>query len=151
MKTRSLTRFLTATLLAVTLGAVALVAQSGVAAAAVTTAEAQVEYGNANCGDTIMGAPVIGSARFVRSDNQLVLRYTMTAGDANTDYDVVVHDGDTCAPIGPAGSFTSNGAGRGRTQSKVLEVKGHDRFYAVATDTSNFVGITHGSLAVDLP
>ena len=32
-----------------------------------------------------------------------------------------------------------------------VAVAGVTRFYAVARDTTTFVGLTHGSLAVDLP
>lgn len=149
MKARFLSRLATAALLA--LAGSALVLPASPAHAATTTAQAPVEYGNGDCGDPILGAPVIGSARFLRVDDRLSVRYVMTTGDATTDYDVFLFDGDTCAPLARLGSFSTDAAGAGHLTGKSVKVAGSTRFYAVARDTSNFVGIPHGSLAVDLP
>lgn len=150
MHTRSLTRVVTTTLLALVISGVALVSQMP-AAGAVTTADAKVQYGNASCGSPVLGAPVIGIARFVRSGDHLAPRISMTAGDPNTDYDLVLHDADTCAPLGVAGSFTTDAFGRARFMGGRIDVAGSTRFFAAAVDTSNFVGLTHGSMAVNLP
>ena len=151
MKARTLTRLITTTLLALVLSGVALSTQVKGAGALTTTANANVEYGNANCGDPVLGAPVIGTVRFLRSGDQVMLRYVMTAGDATTDYDVHLFDADTCALLGRLGSFATDAAGAGRFTSTRVAVAGTTRFYAVARDTSTFVGLTHGSLAVALP
>jgi hypothetical protein len=151
MKSRTLTRLVTTTLLALVLSSVALVTSAQGASALSTIADANVEYGNNNCGDPILGAPVIGTVRFLRSGNQLMLRYVMVAGDANTQYSVHLFDADTCASLGKVASFTTDAAGVGRSTSRPVLVGGSTRFYAIAFDTSNFVGLTHASLAVDLP
>lgn len=151
MKTRTLNRLVTTALLALVLASTALVANVQGAAALGTAANADVQYGNNNCGDLVMGAPVIGTVRFVRSGDQLQLRYVMSAGDADTAYAVHLFDADTCGSFGKVASFTTNAAGVGRSTSRAVFVAGSDRFYAIAYDTSNFVGLTHGSLAVDLP
>ena len=146
-------RLAAATFLAVasvaTVGAT--VAPSAHAVISTATAEATVEYGNGNCGDTVLGAPEIGSARFVRSGDRMAVRYVMGAGDATTTYEVWLFDGDTCAPLRRLGTFTSDGAGAGSFSSKQVGVAGSSRFYAVARDVSTFPGVLHGSLAVDLP
>jgi hypothetical protein len=151
MKTRSLTRMITTALLALLLTGVTVASHAPAAGALDGTAEADVQYGNGNCGNLVMGAPVIGSVRFLRSGDQLTLRYVMTNGDANTAYAVHLYDADTCGSFGKVGSFTSNAAGVGRTVSRRVSVAGSDRFYAAAIDLSTFIGIGHGSLAVDLP
>ncbi len=151
MKFRTLSRLVTTTLLALVLASTALVANVQGAAALSTAANADVQYGNNNCGDLVMGAPVIGTVRFVRNGDQVQLRYVMSAGDANTQYAVHLFDADTCGSFGKVASFATNGAGVGRSASRLVSVAASDRFYAVAFDTSNFVGLSHGSLAVDLP
>ena len=97
------------------------------------------------------GDVVIGSVRFVRVGDQLTLRYVMDMGDPNTDYAVHLFDGDTCTSLGKVGSFSTDAAGAGRTVSRRVNVAGRDRFYAAAIDLTTFVGIPHGSYAVDLP
>jgi len=151
MKTRTLTRLVTTVLMTLVVAGAALVAQVAPAGALTVTAEAHVEYGNADCGDTVLGAPVIGSARFVRSGDRMAVRYVMTAGDAATDYEVWLFDADTCGPLRRLGSFTSDAAGGGSVTSKQVGVAGSSRFYAVARDVSTFPGLLHGSLAVELP
>lgn len=126
-------------------------APSAHAAIVTATAEATVEYGNGNCGDTVLGAPEIGSARFVRSGDRMSVRYVMGAGDAATTYEVWLFDGDTCAPLRRLGTFTSDAAGTGAFSSKQVGVAGSSRFYAVARDMTTFPGLQHGSLGVDLP
>jgi hypothetical protein len=98
-----------------------------------------------------MGAPVVGSVRFVRSGDQLRFRYVMTMGDPGTSYAVQLFDGDTCTSFGKVGSFTTDAAGAGRTVSVAVNVAGSSSFYAAAVDLTTFVGIRHGSLAVNLP
>ena len=151
MKTRTLSRLVTTTLLALVLSSAALLAQAPAAGALANVADANVEYGNNNCGDPVLGAPVVGTARFLRSGDQMLVRYVMTGGDANTKYDVRLYDADTCSPIAAVGSFTSDAAGAGWVTSKKLPVAGSKRFYAAARDASTFVGIYHGSLSVLLP
>ncbi|MBM3660090.1 MAG: hypothetical protein FJW95_11405 [Actinobacteria bacterium] len=142
----------TALLALVSVGAVGTaVAPSAQAAIVAASAQTSVEYGNANCGDTVMGAPVIGNARFLRSGDRMTTRYVMSAGDANTQYEVWLYDGDACAPLRRLGTFSSDAAGAGAFTSKQVGVAGSSRFYAVAVDLSTFPGLVHSSLAVDLP
>ncbi len=149
--TRSLTRVLAAALMALTLAGTALATQAPPAGALNGTAQVDVQYGNNACGGVVMGAPVIGSARFVRVGDQLRFRYVMDMGDANTLYAVYLFDGDTCTSLGRVGSFHTDRAGVGWTVSHRVNVAGRDRFYATAVDLTTFVGIPHGSYAVDLP
>jgi hypothetical protein len=121
------------------------------AAMVAATAESSVEYGNADCGDSVPGAPVIGTARFLRSGDRMTVRYVMNAGDAATAYEVWLFDADTCGPLRRLGSFTTDAAGAGWFTSKQVNVAGSSRFYAAARDLTTFPGILHGSLAVDLP
>jgi hypothetical protein len=152
MTTRtSLTRLLAAAFLTLTLAGTALAVQAPSASALNGAAQVDVQYGNNTCGGVVMGAPVIGSVRFVRVGDQLTFRYVMDMGDANTDYVVHLFDGDTCTSLGKVGSFTTDAAGAGRTVSRRVNVAGRDRFYAAAIDLTTFVGIPHGSYAVDLP
>jgi len=150
-KTRYLPRIVALAFLIPALAVLAVVSTAPYAGALNGTAQVDVQYGNNACGGVIMGAPVIGSTRFLRSGDQLQFRYVMTNGDDNTAYSVHLYDGDTCTSFGKVGSFTTDGAGAGRTVSRTVNVAGHDRFYAVAIDVSNYVGIAHGSYAVDLP
>lgn len=151
MQTRTRTRTIAAAFLTLLLAGAAFVATAPAAGAASATAQADVQYGNNNCGDVVLGAPVIGYARFLRSGDRMMVRYVMTNGDANTQYAVHLLDADTCTSFGKIGSFTTDAAGAGWTTSRQVAVAGSDRFYAAAVDMSNFVGIRHGSLAVDLP
>lgn len=150
-KTRSLTRVVVAALATLTLAGTAVAMQAPTAGALDGTAQTRVQYGNNTCGGVIMGSPVIGSVRFVRVGDQLTFRYVMDMGDPNTDYSVRLFDGDTCTSLGRVGSFTTDAAGAGWTVSRRVNVAGRDRFYAAAVDLTTFVGIPHGSYAVDLP
>lgn len=151
MTTRSLTRPITTAILVLLLALAALAVHVPAAGALNGTAVADVQYGNNACGGLVMGAPVIGSVRFVRTGDQLVFRYVMTNGDANTTYVVHLYDADTCTSMGKVGSFATDRTGAGRTVSRRTNVAGHSSFYAAAIDVSTYVGIPHGSLAVDLP
>ena len=151
LKTRSLTRLLVAAFVTVALAGTMFAAQAPSAGALNGSAQVDVQYGNNTCGGVVMGAPVIGSVRFVRVGDQLTLRYVMDMGDPNTDYAVHLFDGDSCTSLGKVGSFHTDAAGTGRTVSRQVNVAGRDRFYAAAIDLTTFVGIPHGSLAVDLP
>ena len=150
-KPRSLTRLLVAVFVILTLAGTMVAAQAPTAGALNGSAQVDVQYGNNTCGGVVMGAPVIGSVRFVRVGDQLTFRYVMDMGDPNTDYAVHVFDGDTCTSLGKVGSFSTDAAGAGRTVSRGVNVAGRDRFYAAAIDLTTFVGIPHGSYAVDLP
>ena len=150
-KSRSLTRTLAAAFLTLVVVGTMVAIHVPSAGALNGSAQVDVQYGNNACGGVIMGAPVIGSVRFVRVGDQLTLRYVMDTGDANTDYAVHLFDGDTCTSLGKVGSFSTDAAGAGRTVSRRVNVAGRDRFYAAAVDLTTFVGISHGSHAVDLP
>jgi hypothetical protein len=151
LKTRSLTRMLVAAFVTLVLAGTMAATQASSASALNGSAQVDVQYGNNACGGVIMGAPEIGSVRFVRVGDQLTLRYVMDMGDPNTDYAVHLFDGDTCTSFGKVGSFRTDAAGVGRTVSRRVNVAGHDRFYAAAIDLTTYVGISHGSYAVDLP
>jgi hypothetical protein len=150
-KTRFLTRMLVAVFPALMLAGATVATQASAAGALNGAAQVAVQYGNNTCGGVVMGAPEIGSVRFVRVGDQLTFRYVMDMGDPNTDYAVHLFDGDTCTSLGKVGSFSTDAAGAGRTVSRRVNVAGRDRFYAAAIDLTTFVGIPHGSYAVDLP
>ena len=151
VKTRSHTRVLVTAFVTLMLAGTMFATQAPSASALNGAAQVDVQYGNNACGGVIMGAPEIGSVRFVRVGDQLTLRYVMDAGDPNTAYAVHLFDGDTCSSLGKVGSFTTDAAGVGRTVSRQVNVAGRDRFYAAAVDLTTYVGISHGSYAVDLP
>jgi hypothetical protein len=151
LTTRFLTRALVAAFVALVSAGTMAATQASSASALNGSAQVDVQYGNHTCGGVVMGAPVIGSVRFVRAGDQLTFRYVMDMGDPNTDYAVHLFDGDTCASLGKVGSITTDAAGVGRTVSRRVNVAGRDRFYAAAIDLTTYVGILHGSHAVDLP
>lgn len=121
------------------LAALALAAALAVPATAIAaspnnwSATAYSEYGNANCGGHIPGAPLLAIVDFTRQGGHMTIRVRMD-GDpatANTDYILSLWNAADCSQIGGVvGTITTDAFGVADETFSKIGTKGAKTFFA---------------------
>jgi hypothetical protein len=117
------------------LGLVALIIPATVSAASPNnwTATANIEYGNAACGNHIPGAPIVGTVEFTRTGGQMALRVQVggEGADADTDYILTLWNASNCSQIGgEIATITTDGSGLADESFTGIRLKGAKSVFA---------------------
>ena len=121
--------------LLVAIGLVALIVPATVGAASPNnwTDSAFFEYGNANCGGHIEGAPLLGSVEFTRSGGHMTLRVELDGAPAtaDTDYILSLWNATDCTKIGgDIATLTTNGFAVATATFEGIRLKGAKSVFA---------------------
>jgi hypothetical protein len=125
---------------------------TGTAHAASFKGSALVQSGNANCGKyELLGGPVTGSAKFVRTENKLKVTYKAKQLAPEETYELLFYDANPCGVITGAGTFVSSKKGTGKITAEVTVPEENSEFFVDAAALGSGLPFSNDSFVVTLP
>ncbi len=94
-----------------------------------------VQKENGNCGRFEEGKPIIGSAKFTRTENKLKVTYKAKGLAPLTTYEFEFYNASPCELIATSGSLTTNAKGAGSVTAEIAVPEKDAEFFV---DVLNF-------------
>jgi hypothetical protein len=125
---------------------------AGAAYAASFKGSALVQSGNSNCGKyELGGGPIVGSAKFVRTENKLKVAYKVKPLAPSETYELQVWDANPCGLITGAGTFHTSAKGVGKITAEVAVPEEDSEFFVDAIASASVTPFISDSFIVTLP